>query len=81
MEDTTTDRLDLIEQRAADEFAATTDAVDAVEHAEQAGGAVETVEEAEALYAARLVTEAEATDGTWRGEWIGDQPTTGTLHP
>jgi hypothetical protein len=27
--------------------------------------------EDEARYAAALVTEAEATDGTWRGEWIG----------
>jgi hypothetical protein len=25
----------------------------------------------EARYAAALVTEAEATEGTWRGEWIG----------
>ncbi|MEU7340561.1 hypothetical protein [Streptomyces sp. NPDC007074] len=31
--------------------------------------------EDEARYAATLVTEAEATDGTWRGEWIGEQPT------
>lgn len=29
---------------------------------------------AEAMYAAALVTEAEATDGTWRGQWIGEQP-------
>ncbi|MGW7197237.1 hypothetical protein [Streptomyces chryseus] len=48
-------------------------AVDAVEHAEQAGAAVDTVEDAEALYAAALVTEAEADAGTWRGEWIGEQ--------
>ncbi|MBP0456237.1 hypothetical protein [Streptomyces montanisoli] len=27
--------------------------------------------------AAQLVTEAEATEGTWRGEWIGEQPTDG----
>ncbi|MEU2120018.1 hypothetical protein ABZ567_31275 [Streptomyces sp. NPDC016459] len=26
-------------------------------------------------HAMQLITEAEATDGTWRGEWIGDQPT------
>ncbi|MFI0736429.1 hypothetical protein ACH4S9_46780 [Streptomyces sp. NPDC021225] len=31
------------------------------------------VEDAEALLAAQLVTEAEATDGTWRGDWIGQQ--------
>lgn len=30
----------------------------------------------EAQQAAALVTEAEATAGTWRGEWIGDRPTT-----
>ncbi|MFF5790236.1 hypothetical protein ACFY8P_35350 [Streptomyces sp. NPDC012693] len=68
-------RLDRVEADAAASFAATTNAVDAVEHAEQTGAAIETVEDAEALYAARLVTEAEATDGTWRGKWIGEQPT------
>ncbi|MBC9714062.1 hypothetical protein H9Y04_15970 [Streptomyces sp. TRM66268-LWL] len=31
--------------------------------------------------AAKLVTEAEATDGTWRGEWIGERSTTPTLFP
>jgi hypothetical protein len=31
--------------------------------------------EDEARYAAALVTEAEANDGTWRGQWIGDRPT------
>ncbi|WP_329622937.1 hypothetical protein OG357_23010 [Streptomyces sp. NBC_01255] len=40
--------------------------------------AVEDIVDIEARYAAELVTEAEATDGTWRGEWIGDQPTAGT---
>ncbi|MFD8948978.1 hypothetical protein ACFV0B_09015 [Streptomyces xanthophaeus] len=62
-------------------FAAAARAVDAVEHAEETGAAVATAEEpgiatiaeAEALYAAALVTEAEADDGTWRGEWIGEQ--------
>lgn len=44
-------------------------AVDAVD----TGAAVATVEEAEALYAAALVTEADADAGTWRGEWIGKQ--------
>jgi len=29
----------------------------------------------EARHAAELVTEAEATDGTWRGEWIGERTT------
>jgi hypothetical protein len=38
---------------------------------EQVEASVDTVVEAEALYAARLVTEAEATAGTWRGAWIG----------
>jgi hypothetical protein len=52
-------------------FATAARAVDAVEYAEQTGAAVETVEDAEALFAAQLVTEAEATAGTWRGEWIG----------
>lgn len=28
----------------------------------------------EARHAAALVTEAEATEGTWRGQWIGDHP-------
>jgi hypothetical protein len=31
--------------------------------------------EDEARYAAALVTEAEAAEGTWRGQWIGDRPT------
>ncbi|MGA5501734.1 hypothetical protein [Streptomyces umbrinus] len=31
------------------------------------------VEDDEALYAAQLVTEADADAGTWRGEWIGQQ--------
>ncbi|MFF9284850.1 hypothetical protein [Streptomyces griseosporeus] len=52
--------------------------VDAVEHAEQTGARVNTVEDAEALYAAALVTEAEATAGTWRGDWIGEQNTANT---
>lgn len=33
----------------------------------------------EAAQAAAMVTEAEATEGTWRGEWIGDRPTAPTL--
>ncbi|MGC9536588.1 hypothetical protein [Streptomyces sp. UG1] len=47
-------------------------AVDAVEHAEQVEAGIETVEGAEALYGAQMVTEAEATEGTWRGAWIGE---------
>ncbi|MGA5354031.1 hypothetical protein ACPCJU_16900 [Streptomyces thermodiastaticus] len=43
--------------------------------AEQADTHVATVEDTEAMYAVRLVTEAEATDGTWRGEWIGAHTT------
>ncbi|MFE7017703.1 hypothetical protein ACFVAQ_45880 [Streptomyces sp. NPDC057651] len=58
----------------AEEFAAAAHAVDAVTHAEETGARVATVEDAEALFAAQLVTEAEATAGTWRGEWIGQQP-------
>lgn len=54
-------------------FATAARAVDAVEHAEETGAAVATVEDAEALYAAALVTEADADAGTWRGEWIGEQ--------
>ncbi|NML50557.1 hypothetical protein HHL19_12890 [Streptomyces sp. R302] len=34
----------------------------------------ETVEDVEARHAAELVTEAEATAGTWRGQWIGEHP-------
>ncbi|MFM9576794.1 hypothetical protein ACKI1I_03705 [Streptomyces turgidiscabies] len=33
----------------------------------------------EAQQAAALVTEAEASEGTWRGEWIGEQPAGDTL--
>ncbi|WP_432194735.1 zinc finger domain-containing protein [Streptomyces sp. bgisy027] len=40
---------------------------------DQVEAEVATVEDAEALYAAALVTEADATDGTWRGAWIGEQ--------
>ncbi|MFZ3569263.1 hypothetical protein ACNYS0_20135 [Streptomyces sp. BH034] len=65
--------LDAVEEQEAAHFRATARAADAVEYAEQAGAAVDTVAEAEALYAAQLVTEAELTDGTWRGEWIGQQ--------
>jgi hypothetical protein len=50
-------------------------AVDLAETVEQADDARAAVEDAEAMYAARLVTEAEATDGTWRGEWIGAHTT------
>lgn len=35
--------------------------------------------DAEAQQAAALVAEAEATDGTWQGAWIGEQPTGGAL--
>ncbi|MBT3157365.1 hypothetical protein KQH42_07245 [Streptomyces sp. CHA1] len=63
-----------ITQADAEQFDRSARAVDAVEHAEQVEAAVATVEDAEAVYAAALVTEAEATDGTWRGDWIGEQP-------
>lgn len=36
--------------------------------------AVEDVVDTEARHAAELVTEAEATAGTWRGQWIGEHP-------
>ena len=74
MDHTIEARLDHAEEQAAADFAATTRAVEAVEHAEQAGATVHTIEDAEALYSMQLITEAEATDGTWRGSWIGDQP-------
>ena len=35
----------------------------------------------EARHAAALVTEAKATAGTWRGEWIGERSTTPALFP
>lgn len=60
---------------AVEKFDRAARAVDAVEHAEQVEAGVETVEDAEALYAAALVTEAEADDHTWRGAWIGEQAT------
>lgn len=79
------DLVDAIEQtdaeRAVAQFDSVTRAVDAVEHAEQVEAGVETVADAEALYAAALVTEAEATEGTWRGEWIGAQDDDETLFP
>ncbi|MFB6846221.1 hypothetical protein ACFCXS_15350 [Streptomyces sp. NPDC056373] len=40
--------------------------------ADDAPEATPTVEEVEASYAAQLVTEADATAGTWRGAWIGE---------
>ncbi|MFD3911216.1 hypothetical protein [Streptomyces sp. NPDC058603] len=58
-------------EQAVEQFETVTRAVDAVEHAEQVEADVDTVVEAEALHAAHLVTEAEATAGTWRGAWIG----------
>ncbi|MEU0675097.1 hypothetical protein ABZ330_19820 [Streptomyces sp. NPDC006172] len=72
-------RLDQAETEAAEGFERSARAVDAVEHAEQVEAAVETVEDAEAQYAAALVTEADATDGTWRGAWIGEQQTADVL--
>jgi hypothetical protein len=65
-------RLDAVEAEADAQFTRAARAADAVEYAEQVEAAVETVEDAEALYAAQLVTEAEATEGTWRGRWIGE---------
>lgn len=62
---------DQVVEQAVEQFETTARAVDAVEYAEQVEASVDTVVEAEALYAARLVTEAEATAGTWRGAWIG----------
>ncbi|MFF5501247.1 hypothetical protein [Streptomyces roseolus] len=82
--------LDAVEAAAAKRFERAAHIADAVEHAEQVEAGVATVAEAVTLYdahlaadalvddelrhAAALVTEAEATDGTWRGEWIGDVP-------
>ncbi|MFJ2892508.1 hypothetical protein ACIO53_41420 [Streptomyces sp. NPDC087305] len=63
--------VDQAVDQAAEQFETVARAVDAVEYAEQVEAGVDTVVEAEALYAARLVTEAEATAGTWRGQWIG----------
>ncbi|WP_097991867.1 hypothetical protein [Streptomyces sp. f51] len=63
---------DQVVTEAVEQFGRTARAADAVEHAEQVEARVETVEDAEALYAAQLVTEADATHGTWRGAWIGE---------
>ncbi|MET9923314.1 MULTISPECIES: hypothetical protein [unclassified Streptomyces] len=60
---------DQVVTEAVEKFDRAARAVDAVEHAEQAEAGVE---DAEALYAAQLVTETEASEGTWRGEWIGE---------
>ncbi|OAR22380.1 hypothetical protein A8W25_22260 [Streptomyces sp. ERV7] len=55
-------------------------AVDLASTIEQADAESEQeVAEAEAQQAAALVTEAEPTDGTWRGEWIGEQPADSVL--
>ncbi|MET9468503.1 hypothetical protein ABZY44_27690 [Streptomyces sp. NPDC006544] len=75
---TPTEAVEAIAEEAA-AFDTVARAVDAVEHAEEAAAAVDTVEEAEALYAAALVTEADADAGTWRGEWIGEQQAADTL--
>ncbi|EFL21882.1 LigA protein [Streptomyces himastatinicus ATCC 53653] len=79
----TEQQLDAVEAKVAEQFHTTARATDAVEYAEQVEAGVETVADAEALYAAQLVTEADATDGTWRGEWIGQHPDDGlfTLEP
>lgn len=72
-------QLDAVEVEVAEQFRTTARATDAVGYAEQVEAGVEAVVEAEALYAAQLVTEAEATAGTWRGEWIGQQDNADTL--
>ncbi|MEU2759376.1 hypothetical protein [Streptomyces sp. NPDC007094] len=72
-------QLDTAEAEAAAHFRQSAHAVDAVEHAEQVEARAGTVEDAEALYAAALVTEAEATEGTWRGSWIGEHQATDVL--
>ena len=82
--------LDAVEADAVEQFEQAAHIADAVEHAEQVEAGVATVAEAVTLYdahlaadslvdeelrlAAALVTEAEADAGTWRGEWIGEQP-------
>ncbi|MEV0657138.1 hypothetical protein [Streptomyces sp. NPDC050395] len=71
--DALVDTIEQADTERAAQFDNVTRAVDAVEHAEQVEAGVATVADAEALYAAALVTEAEATAGTWRGEWIGAQ--------
>jgi len=53
-------------------------AVDLAETVEQADTDRAAAED-EARQAAAMVTEAEATDGTWRGEWIGATEATGHL--
>ncbi|MEU3102943.1 DUF6884 domain-containing protein [Streptomyces griseoflavus] len=67
---------DALEADLDAQFARAARAVDAVTHAEETGARVATLADADALYAAQLVTEADATDGTWRGEWIGERTTT-----
>ncbi|MFH9430252.1 hypothetical protein ACH4JZ_18415 [Streptomyces sp. NPDC017615] len=66
--------LDQVETEESEHFQNAARAADAVRHAEQTGARVDTLAEAEALYAAQMVTEAEADDGTWRGAWIGNEP-------
>lgn len=67
---------DALEADLDAQFARAARAVDAVTHAEETGAPVTTLADADALYAAQLVTEADATAGTWRGEWIGERTTT-----
>ncbi|GAA5056369.1 hypothetical protein [Streptomyces similanensis] len=71
------DLPEIAEQTGA-QFQRSARAVAAVEHAEHVEAAVE---HAEALHAAALVTEADATQGTWRGDWIGEQADDHALFP
>ncbi|MGW4727650.1 hypothetical protein ACWEQC_00350 [Streptomyces shenzhenensis] len=71
------------EQAAADRAAASVDAYLDREYPALAAflAADRAAAEEEARLAAALVTEAEATAGTWRGEWIGERTTAPTLFP
>ncbi|MGW1770654.1 hypothetical protein [Streptomyces sp. NPDC002104] len=73
------EQLDRAVAEEAAHFTRAARALDAVEYAEGAEAGVESLVDAEALYAARLVTEADATAGTWRGQWIGADPSDAAL--
>lgn len=46
------------------------------DYAAEKAAALAVIAAEESRHAAELVTEAEATDGTWRGQWIGARDTT-----
>ncbi|MBK6018525.1 hypothetical protein [Streptomyces sp. MBT53] len=65
--------------RTVDDGRYTTSVEVAEKIAGEHGFALPSTADAEAQLAAEVVTEAEAVAGTWRGEWIGEQPAADAL--